>query len=95
LPRADNLLKYSTIQEAKVATVNFSVPDDVKKAFNIAYQGQNKSAVIAELMREAVERLERKQRHHDACATLLALRKKMPSVSLEEVQTARDELRES
>jgi hypothetical protein len=35
-----------------MATVNFSVPDDVKEAFNIAYQGQNKSAVIAELMRE-------------------------------------------
>lgn len=77
-----------------MATVNFSVPDDVKEAFNNAYQGQNKSAVIAELMREAVERSERKQRHRDACATIFAMRKQMPPVSPEEGQAARDELRE-
>jgi len=46
-----------------MATVNFSVPDEVKEAFNNAYQGQNKRAIIADLMREAVERFERKQRH--------------------------------
>jgi len=45
-----------------MSTMNFSVPDDVKEAFNEAYKGQNKSAVIAELMREAVERAQRKQR---------------------------------
>jgi hypothetical protein len=39
-----------------MATVNFSVPDQVKKAFNKAYAQQNKSAVIADLMREAVAR---------------------------------------
>ncbi len=38
-------------------TVNFSVPEDVKDAFNTAFEGQNKSAVIADLMREAVERI--------------------------------------
>ena len=37
-------------------TVNFSVPDDVKDAFNTTFEGQNKSAVIAELMREPVTR---------------------------------------
>jgi len=36
-----------------MATVNFSVPDDVKKAFNKAYAQQNKSAVIADLTRDA------------------------------------------
>ena len=30
-----------------MSTMNFSVPDDVKNAFNEAYKGQNKSAVIA------------------------------------------------
>ena len=38
-------------------TVNLSVPEDVKDAFNTAFEGQNKSAVIADLMREAVERI--------------------------------------
>ena len=40
-----------------MATVNFSVPDDVKNAFNEAFAGRNKSAVIADPMREAVERV--------------------------------------
>ncbi|MGD0961615.1 MAG: hypothetical protein ABSB19_17535 [Methylomonas sp.] len=44
-----------------MATVNYCVPDEVKEAFNNAYQGQNKSAVIAELMMEAVERAARKR----------------------------------
>jgi metal-responsive CopG/Arc/MetJ family transcriptional regulator len=78
-----------------MATVNFSVPDEVKEAFNNAYHGQNKSAIIADLMREAVERSERKQRHRDACKSILALRQQMPAVSSEEVQAARDELRGS
>ena len=35
-----------------MATVNFSVPDDVKTAFfDKAFGGQNKSAILAELMR--------------------------------------------
>ena len=39
-----------------MATVNFSVPEDVKQAFNAAFEGQNKSAVLTQLMREAVAR---------------------------------------
>ncbi len=76
-----------------MSTVNFSVPDEVKEAFNVAYQGQNKSAVIADLMMEAVERAARKKLHREAIATILALRAEMPPVSAEEVQAAFDELR--
>ena len=89
------MLKVSTIQEVTISTVNFSVPYEVKNAFNEAYKGQNKSAVIAELMRKAVERAHRKQLHRDACANILALRAQMPTVSAEDVQAARDELRQS
>ena len=39
-----------------MATVNFSVPEDVKNAFNDTFKNRNKSAIIADLMREAVER---------------------------------------
>jgi len=80
-----------------MATVNFSVPDEVKAAFNAAYKGQNKSAVIAELMREAVERAVRKQQqqHQQAIADLLVLRGQMPAVTEEAVQAARDELRQA
>jgi hypothetical protein len=31
------------------------VPDEVKEALNQAFAGQNKSAIIAELMRRAVD----------------------------------------
>jgi hypothetical protein len=45
-------------------------------------------------MREAIERAARKQRHRDACASILAMREQMQPVSAEEVQAARDELRQ-
>ena len=61
-----------------MSTVNFSVPEDVKQAFNEAFQGQNKSAIIADLMREAVERAERKQRRHQAIARIPERRKNAP-----------------
>ena len=31
-------------------TVNLRVPEDIKNAFNATFEGQNKSAVIADLM---------------------------------------------
>src|SRR3989338_7181273 len=37
-----------------MSTVNFSVPEDVKQSFNKTFRGQNKSAIIAGLMREVV-----------------------------------------
>ena len=74
-----------------MATVNFSVPDDVKEAFNAAYKGQNKSAVIAELMREAVERAQRKQRSHDAITRIIERRKHAPTVTDEELRAARED----
>ena len=37
-----------------MAIVKFSVPEDVKAAFDEAFAGRNKSAVIAALMRRAV-----------------------------------------
>ncbi len=76
-----------------MATVNFSVPDEVKNAFNSAYQGQNKSAVIAELMMEAVERAAHRKRHREACANILARRAVTEPVTEEEIRAAREELR--
>jgi metal-responsive CopG/Arc/MetJ family transcriptional regulator len=77
-----------------MATVNFSVPDDVKEAFNETFKDQNKSAIIADLMREAVERAQRKQRSHEAIASILERRARLVPVSAEEAQAARDELRQ-
>lgn len=37
-----------------MATMNFSIPEDVKKAFNEVFEGQNKSAVVADYLMRAV-----------------------------------------
>lgn len=74
-----------------MATVNFSVPEDVKEAFNAAFEGQNKSAVIAELMREAVERARRRQQHRDAVDRILAARATAPHITEAQFIAAREE----
>ncbi len=72
-----------------MATVNFSVPDDVKQAFNEAFGGQNKSAVLTRLMREAVEERRRVQRRAAAVHALLKLRRRQRPVTGGEVRKAR------
>ena len=74
-----------------MSTVNFSVPDDVKEAFNATFAGQNKSAVIADLMREAVQRVHARQQHVSAIDRILARRAHAPSVTEAQFQAAREE----
>jgi metal-responsive CopG/Arc/MetJ family transcriptional regulator len=74
-----------------MSTINFSVPEDVKQAFNEAFQGQNKSAIITELMREAVERAQRRQRSREAIARILERRVHAPVTTEDAIRTARGE----
>ncbi|MSQ74720.1 MAG: hypothetical protein EXR34_02900 [Rhodoferax sp.] len=64
-----------------MATVNFSVPEDIKNAFNTTFKGVNKSAVIADLMREAVERARSQQRSKDAYERILERRQHAPHLT--------------
>jgi len=73
-----------------MSTVNFSVPDDVKEAFNAAFEGQNKSAIVAQMMREAVEREERKQRSRAAITRILQARPKAPVRSAKTLRATRE-----
>ncbi len=73
-----------------MATVNFSVPDEVRDELNEAFAGENKSAIIARLMREAVEERRRQERRGAAIEGLLRLREEMPSLSEEEIREARE-----
>jgi hypothetical protein len=73
-----------------MAIVNFSVPDDVKQAFNEAFEGQNKSAIVAELMREAVARAERGARSRAAIERILKRRPSMPVVTEKAIRKARE-----
>jgi hypothetical protein len=72
-----------------MATVNFSVPDDLKEAFNATFDGQNKSAVIAGLMREAIERGARRKRSVAAIDRILAERADAPLRTTAQLLAAR------
>ena len=74
-------------------SVNFSVPEDVKLAFNTAFEGQNKSAIIADLMREAVARAERRLRSVAAYERIARRRAKAPAVTTQAIRAARESSR--
>jgi hypothetical protein len=72
-----------------MATVNFSVPSDVKEAFDKAFARKNKSAVLTDLMRQAVEEQKRHRRRARAIDQLLKLRERLRPVTDREVRAAR------
>jgi len=72
-----------------MATVNFSVPEEVKEAFNKTFAGKNKSAIIAKLMSEAVEQAMRQQQREEAFRLLTERRKLRPSMTDEEIRETR------
>jgi hypothetical protein len=74
-----------------MATMNFSVPSDVKDAFDKMFGGQNKSAVLTELMRRAVEERRRHQQRAKAVDKLLGLRRRTRRVTETAIQAARRE----
>jgi hypothetical protein len=74
-----------------MATVNFSVPDEVKERFNRAFAGQNKSQIIAELMMRAVEEQALKKRRARAIDSLLRRRASRPPTSPAQIRKAREE----
>jgi cytochrome P450 len=78
-----------------MATMNFSVPDEIKEAFNKAFKGENKSAIVAELMRRAIEEKKRRAKQDkdlDALIEeLLRIRAEDPPMSDEEIRRIRME----
>jgi len=72
-----------------MATVNFSVPQELKDAFNETFGGKNKSAVIAALMREAIEREQRRLTSVAAIDRILARQPDAPNISRARIAAAR------
>jgi hypothetical protein len=72
-----------------MATVNFSVPDEVKAAFDKAFGDQNKSSIIAELMRRAVRERELQIRRKRLFRQLGSGRAGRRSFTSEEVRSTR------
>ena len=72
-----------------MATVHFSVPDDIKNRFNQIFAHHNKSQIISKLMEQAIEEHERQQRRLHAIDALLKIRATQKPVSHKAVQSAR------
>ena len=84
-------MNISTTDGKAMATVNFSVPEDVKNRFNRAFSGENKSQIIAALMVRAVEEQALKKRRARAIDALTARRAQRPAATSVRVRKARDE----
>jgi len=72
-----------------MATVNYSVPDEIKNRFNQVFAHQNKSHLIAELMKQAIAEYEHQQQRTRAIDTLLKLRAKQNPVTEKAIRSAR------
>ena len=76
-----------------MATVNFSVPDEVKTEFDKAFGDQNKSSIIADLMRRAVREHKLQLRRERLFRQFRVARSGRPTFSGEEVRKARSAAR--
>jgi hypothetical protein len=74
-----------------MATVNFSVPDDIKEAFNKEFNGQNKSAIIADLMRQAVAEAQTQPRRKRAFDEIRRIARTIEPMTDEQIREARQE----
>lgn len=72
-----------------MATVNFSVPEDVKNEFDRVFGKQNKSAVIADLMRKAVAEEKRRRRRMTLFRELTRTRGDRPQLADTGIRTSR------
>jgi len=72
-----------------MATINFSVPDDVKDAFNKTFKGENKSAILTRLMRDAIEEHKRQKRRLASINAILRLRAKSIAATDDEIRKSR------
>lgn len=76
-----------------MATMTFSIPDDVQKAFDKAFEGSNKDAVVASLLNRAIEERARRDRPAGLVERLRQIRARSRPVTDDEIRRAREELR--
>jgi len=72
-----------------MATVNFSVPDEVKAEFDKTFGDRNKSSIIADLMRRAVRERKLQVRRERLFRQLSRASVNRPFFTSEEVRRAR------
>jgi predicted transcriptional regulator len=76
-----------------MASMSFRVPEKVKKAFDAAFAKENKSAIMARMMMQAVEEEKSRARQAKAIDRALARRITRKTVSQKEFPAVRKKLR--
>lgn len=76
-----------------MATMNFSIPEDVKREFQETFARDNKSAILTDLVREAIERRRRHQRRQWAVDRILELRRDSTPTTDAQIARMREEAR--
>ena len=76
------------------------VPDDVKEALDKAFEGEDKDAIIAQILRDGLaarglsaQNGDLAERRRKAADAILELRKAMPALSNDEFRAIREEMR--
>lgn len=76
-----------------MATVNFSVPEQVKQEFNQLFATENKSAILTHLMQQAIKARKQQQRRAAAIDKTLQLRNTQKPVSMAAIEQTKQSLR--
>lgn len=74
-----------------MATMNFSIPEDIKNEFNQTFAQENKSAVVTNLLRDAIAKARRKQQSDAAIDRILGRLNQRSPVTDDAVIRAREE----
>lgn len=73
-----------------MATIRFSIPDDVKAAFDHAFLGQDRSAIVARLMRQAAEDAAHRRGREEAFRLLTEGRSQRRPLTSKAIRAARE-----
>jgi metal-responsive CopG/Arc/MetJ family transcriptional regulator len=72
-----------------MATVIFSIPDEIKAEFDRVFDGHDRSALIADLMQRAIADETRRARREKLFHSLTQRRKERPAASNEQIHATR------
>ena len=85
-----------------IAIITVRIPCDVKEAFDKAFEGEDKDAIITQIIRDGLAARAKKaeasaedlaERRSKAADAILELRKTMPALSNDEFRAIREEMR--
>ncbi len=74
-----------------MTTLNISLPEELKRRFFETFPDENKSALIARLIDEAIRRAERERASRQAAERILTRRAAAPPLAAQEFRRLRDE----